>query len=124
MNYIEHNPPTSRLSLNIERIQNWCNVIYYPLEHIYWLGAHNVIPLSEEKTNRISIWSCRFWAAYVMLEFARLADQWMQLKQRETNLIKRVKDGEVLNMSERHQEVAEIKSQRKSLLVNTIINTG
>ena len=30
----------------IIRAQNFVNVLYYPLEHLYWLGSHSVIPMS------------------------------------------------------------------------------
>ncbi|CAG8507150.1 18859_t:CDS:2 [Acaulospora morrowiae] len=40
MIHIEHHPPATSLLLNIERIQNLTMVLYYPLEHIYWLAAH------------------------------------------------------------------------------------
>lgn len=124
MNYLEYHPPATRLALTIERIQNWCNVIYYPLEHIYWLGAHQVIPLSEDKTNKIGMWSCRFWAAYVVLEFGRLYEQYRNLKSRETALLKRIKAGDVESDEDPEAEMARIKAERSSLFVNTMINSG
>ncbi|KAL1929670.1 hypothetical protein VTP01DRAFT_1808 [Rhizomucor pusillus] len=124
MNYLEYHPPATRLALTIERIQNWCNVIYYPLEHIYWLGAHQVIPLSEDKTNKIGMWSCRFWAAYVVLEFGRLYEQYRNLKSRETALLKRIKAGDVESDEDPEAEMASIKAERSSLFVNTMINSG
>ncbi|KAI9323679.1 peroxisomal biogenesis factor 11 [Dichotomocladium elegans] len=124
MNYLEYHPPASRLALNIERIQNWCNICYYPLEHLYWLGAHNIIPFSEEKTNKISIWSCRFWAAYVILEYGRLAEQYRNLKKRETSLLKRIKAGDIELEEDPEKEMASIKAERSSIFVNTMINSG
>ncbi|KAI8072178.1 peroxisomal biogenesis factor 11 [Gilbertella persicaria] len=124
MNYIEYNPPSSPLALTIERLQNWANVIYYPLEHIYWLGAHQVIPLSEEKTNKIGMWSCRFWAAYVVLEYGRLAEQYKQLKLKETGLLRRIKAGDIETHEDPEAEMAAIKAERTTMIVNTCINTG
>ncbi|OBZ87780.1 Uncharacterized protein C1F12.04c [Choanephora cucurbitarum] len=124
MNYIEYNPPASPLALKIERLQNWANVIYYPLEHIYWLGAHQVIPLSEEKTNKIGMWSCRFWAAYVVLEYGRLAEQYRLLRLKETSLLKRIKAGDIETHEDPEAEMAAIKAERSSMIVNTCINTG
>ncbi|KAG0169115.1 hypothetical protein DFQ28_003929 [Apophysomyces sp. BC1034] len=124
MNYIEFNPPASRLALTIERIQNWCNIIYYPLEHTYWLGAHQVLPISEEKTNKIGMWSCRFWAAYVVLEYGRLAEQYRLLRQRETGLLKRIKAGDITTEEDPEVEMAKIKAERTSIVVNTCINSG
>ncbi|CAO3680643.1 unnamed protein product [Umbelopsis ramanniana] len=124
MAYLEHNPSPSRLHLNLERIQNASMVIYYPLEHLYWLGAHNVIPLSEKKTNSIGIWSCRFWALWVVLEFGRIAEQYRLLKRKEKTLVKSIKDGEITEKTEREQQIASIKNEKKSLLLGTVINTG
>ncbi|CAO3624892.1 unnamed protein product [Mucor hiemalis] len=124
MNYIEFNQPSSKLALTIERLQNWANVIYYPLEHIYWLGAHEVIPISEEKTNKIGMWSCRFWAAYVILEYGRLAEQYRNLRTRETGLLKRIKAGDIETHEDPEAEMASIKAERTSMIVNTCINTG
>lgn len=124
MNYIEYNPPATSLALNIERVQNWCNILYYPLEHVYWLAAHQVLPISEEKTNKIGIWSCRFWAAYVVLEFGRLAEQYRGLRDRETRLLKRIKAGDIEMDEDPEAEMASIRAERSSLFVNTMINSG
>lgn len=124
MNYLEYNQPPSQLALTIERLQNWANIIYYPLEHIYWLGAHQVIPISEEKTNKIGMWSCRFWAAYVILEYGRLGEQYRNLKKRETGLLKRIKAGDIETHEDPEAEMASIKAERTSMIVNTCINTG
>ncbi|CAO3625962.1 unnamed protein product [Cunninghamella blakesleeana] len=124
MNYIEHHPPVSPLHQTIERLQNWANVIYYPLEHIYWLGAHEVIPLSQKKTDQIGIWSCRFWASYVLLEYVRLLEQYRLLRQRETTLLKRIKAGDLADDEDPEKEMAAMKKERTSMIVNTCINSG
>ncbi|ORY22995.1 hypothetical protein BCR33DRAFT_796725 [Rhizoclosmatium globosum] len=59
------NPPSTPFLRLIYRLQNLANLFYYPLEHTYFLAYKGVINLSEETTNKIGIWSCRFWAAYV-----------------------------------------------------------
>ncbi|SAM01921.1 hypothetical protein [Absidia glauca] len=124
MNYIEHHAPPSAWHQTIERLQNWANVIYYPLEHIYWLGAHQVIPLSQAKTDRIGIWSCRFWASYVVLEYVRLLEQYRLLRQRETSLVKRIKAGDIQDEEDPELEMALIKKERTAMVVNTCINSG
>lgn len=124
MNYLEYNPPQSKLALTIERLQNWANVIYYPLEHIYWLGAHEIIPMSEEKVNKIGMWSCRFWASYVIMEYGRLAEQYRCLRKRETTLLKRIKAGDIEVDEDPEAEMAAIKAERSSMIIGTCINTG
>jgi len=76
---------------------------YYPLEHIYYLCFHGIIPSSipslsslfsgtgkkiSLNTNAIGKWSCRFWALYVVLQFAHLQDDRKLLQLRERSLIK------------------------------------
>ncbi|KAG2224459.1 hypothetical protein INT45_010525 [Circinella minor] len=124
MNYLEYNKPASKLSLAIERVQNLSMIIYYPLEHVYWLSAHDVLPISEKKTNSIGIWSCRFWAAWVVIEYGRLAEQYRLLKKRETGLLKRIKGGDIETNEDPEAEMASIKAERSSILINTLINSG
>ncbi|KZS94161.1 hypothetical protein SISNIDRAFT_453882, partial [Sistotremastrum niveocremeum HHB9708] len=78
-------PPTRRL-LNIERIQGWSMLAYYPLEHLYYLGSHQIIPISSKKLEKLSLWSCRFWAVYVVLQFFHLSEDQRLLKLRERAL--------------------------------------
>jgi hypothetical protein len=73
---------------------------YYPLEHIYYLSSHKVIPssipapsslFSSRKSisaDSIGIWSSRFWALYVILQFAHLKEDGKLLKRRERTLRK------------------------------------
>jgi hypothetical protein len=76
---------------------------YYPLEHLYYLGSHGIIPssipspfsiFSEKKKNlaldfnKLGLWSCRFWAIYVVLHFAHLLEDRKLLKQRHSSIRK------------------------------------
>jgi hypothetical protein len=76
---------------------------YYPLEHFYYLATHKVIPPSiptlsclfsatakrtPVNVNKVGMWSCRFWALYVLLQFAHLTEDWQLLKMRERTLKK------------------------------------
>src|SRR4051794_27369402 len=93
MIHIEHHPPVTPLLLHIERIQNFTMILYYPLEHIWWLAYHKVIAMSDAQMNNIGIWSCRFWAAYVILQFWHLAIEWSLHKRRRRDMIKKI-DGD------------------------------
>jgi hypothetical protein len=76
---------------------------YYPLEHIYYLCSHGIIPPSIPSpsslfsstaksipinTDALGKWSCRFWALYVALQFAHLQDDRKLLQLRERSLSK------------------------------------
>lgn len=132
MQYVDSNPSPSARLLFIDRLQNICNLIYYPMEHIYWLGAHEVIPLSMEKTNRIAIWSCRFWAAYVVLQFLRLAEEFRLYKVRLGAVKAQIKaadqkakeTGQPVDKTESKTELAALKAEKRGIVINTVINTG
>lgn len=76
---------------------------YYPLEHLSYLLFHGLIPSkvpsilslfsSSDRqisldANGLSIWSCRFWALYVFLQFAHLREDFVLLRARQRNLRK------------------------------------
>ena len=119
MIHIEHNPPPSTL-LFINRLQNLTMILYYPLEHIWWLAYHKVIDIAESKLNRIGIWSCRFWAAYVVLEFWALLEQWKLLKKRKRSILKKV-DAQEADILRENQAV---QKEREQIVRSTLINVG
>lgn len=113
---LERNPQPTRNLHVIERLQGWSMLAYYPLEHLYYLGSHGIIPTTirnplpflSKKTinldpNRLGIWSCRFWALYVLLQFAHLRED-RRLLQLRQKALRRAK-GTGLTPSEK-QEIA------------------
>lgn len=100
---LERNPPPTRKLLTIERLQGWSMLAYYPLEHLYYLASHGIVPSSLPTLsslfsssakpipidlNAVGIWSCRFWAAYVLLQFAHLREDRKLLLLRERSIKK------------------------------------
>ncbi|KIJ66956.1 hypothetical protein HYDPIDRAFT_26371 [Hydnomerulius pinastri MD-312] len=100
---MERTPPPTRALLNIERLQGWSMLAYYPLEHLYYLRAHDLIPATipsvmaiiqrsskrvSLNANKLAMWSCRAWAVYVILQFAHLMEDRKLLLMREKNLKK------------------------------------
>ena len=83
---------------------------YYPLEHLYYLLSHSVIPdkialpsltafvpfIRTQPSNKhipldigkLGLWSTRFWAAYVVLQLAHLREDSKLLSVRERTLSK------------------------------------
>lgn len=121
--YSEANPaPTKKLQL-LARLQNFSNFCYYPLEHAYWLGLHNVIPMKAETRDRIGIWSCRFWAAYVVLYFAQLWEEHKNLRIREHVLGMKKKNADADRKAAIGAQKA-LREERKSLLINSVINAA
>ncbi|KXN86050.1 hypothetical protein AN958_10526 [Leucoagaricus sp. SymC.cos] len=114
---LERGPQPTRNLHVIERLQGWSMLVYYPLEHMSYLGSHGIIPttvrnplsmFSKKKTisldpETLGIWSCRCWALYVFLQFAHLREDRLLLQSRQKAL--RKAKGTGLTFSEK-QELA------------------
>lgn len=77
--------------VQIERLQVIMMLIYYPLEHLYFLATKRVLPIPSYLISKAAIYSCRAWAAYTALKLAQLwgnlnqlRTQWIQLKSKST----------------------------------------
>jgi len=64
--------PEDRTLMRITLAQVGVNVVYQVLENLAYLGQHGIIGRSERQQARDWVWSSRFWAAHVLLEFVRL----------------------------------------------------
>jgi hypothetical protein len=104
-------------------------LIYYPLEHFYYFTSHSILPSrfspSPAANAKIAVWSCRAWAAYVVLQFLHLREDWKLLKLRERALRrdsnKMTGDGEASLTSVERTEVA----QRNNAIWNEfMVNVG
>jgi len=99
---LERNQQPTRNIHVIERLQGWAMLAYYPLEHLYYLSSHGIIPktiknplrfVTQKKSirldaNTLGLWSCRCWALYVMLQFFHLQENRKLLRQRQKALRK------------------------------------
>jgi len=130
---LERNPPATRNLLTIERLQGWAMLAYYPLEHLYYLGSHGIIPttitsplsLFSPKRKRVSLdpntlalWSCRFWAAYVFLHFGHLYEDRKLLKQRHNSIRKSKGTGLT------KEEKLEMEQRWDAFWSEVIVNVG
>jgi hypothetical protein len=130
---LERSPPATRNLLTIERLQGWSMLAYYPLEHVYYLGSHGIIPtvitspfsLFTSKKRKLSLdldtiglWSCRFWAVYVVLHFAHLLEDRKLLKQRYNSL--RKAKGTGLTPAEK----SEMRQRWDAFWSEVVINLG
>lgn len=67
------NPPDDKILRQITYLQVISNVFYQVLENGAYLAQHKVLPFDAKKQTQMWLWSSRFWAAHVGLEFWRLA---------------------------------------------------
>ncbi|GLB40261.1 putative peroxisomal biogenesis factor 11 (PEX11) [Lyophyllum shimeji] len=130
---LERNPQPTRTLLTIERLQGWSMLAYYPLEHLSYLLSHGLIPSTiytitslfsssakpiRLNANVLGMWSCRFWALYVLLQFAHLREDRKLLRLRERNL--RKAKGVGLTPAEKQ----ELKQRRDAFWSEVITNLG
>ncbi|KAF8655056.1 hypothetical protein AX16_003257 [Volvariella volvacea WC 439] len=130
---LERNPQPTRNLLNIERLQGWSMLAYYPLEHLSYLASHGIIPkavpspasLFSSKArplnldpNNLSLWSVRFWAAYVVLQFAHLYEDRKLLLLRQRTL----KKGKGTGLST--EEKQELAQRWDAWWTDVLVNVG
>jgi hypothetical protein len=65
-------PPTDPTLATVAKLQTYANMLYFPLENAAYLGSHSIIPINKRTETDLWLWSCRFWAAHVALDFVRL----------------------------------------------------
>ncbi|KZV94728.1 hypothetical protein EXIGLDRAFT_736469 [Exidia glandulosa HHB12029] len=125
---LEKSHPPTRALLTIERLQGWSMVAYYPLEHIYFLASHRMLPwkISSRTLNKISLWSCRFWAVYVLLQFAHLREDLKLIKMGERALRAQEK-GKSLAIKEDDgatPSALELAKRKRAVWNETVVNLG
>lgn len=54
----------------IERAQAWSMMLFYPMEAAYYLAGKGAWDMKPTTVRFVSLWACRFWATYVMLQIA------------------------------------------------------
>ncbi|KAI0696305.1 hypothetical protein C8T65DRAFT_743636 [Cerioporus squamosus] len=134
---LERNPSPTRKIRTIERLQGWSMLAYYPLEHLYYLLSHDIIPdkialpsitafipLVRTKPSsksipldlgKLGLWSTRFWAAYVVLQLAHLREDNKLLQMRERTLSK-TKTGAT------SAEKEDIRKRRSAMFNELVVN--
>lgn len=67
-----YSPPSDPTLATVAKLQTYANLCYFPLENAAYLGMHDILPMSKRTETDLWLWSSRFWAAHVALEFVRL----------------------------------------------------
>lgn len=75
-------PPSDGVEERIVKAQVIVNCFFQILENGAYLASKNVLNWSESKQNKAWLWSSRFWASHVFLEFLRLGRVW-SIRKRE-----------------------------------------
>ncbi|KAI8849120.1 hypothetical protein BC829DRAFT_199000 [Chytridium lagenaria] len=120
----ERNPYRSRTLQNLCRLQNVANFISCPMEQLWWLGAHKVIPLSKNTMTNLGLWGCRLWLLTILLQFI----QWHQEVQyvSAASIENESPEGDdtayALDMAEKSDEYALRRQKLSNIHFNGLIN--
>ena len=100
---------------------NLANVFYYPLEHVYYLGAHQVLDIDPKLRDSIGTWSVRFWAIYVGLYFVQLYKDKNSLDIKRAMIKSRSLDK---NRDCAAKEMTEFKKEYRQFVLNALVNVS
>jgi hypothetical protein len=119
---LEKHPHQSESLQNIERFQAWSMLFYYGFEHLSYLSSHGIISLPKNprisafsSSGKLSLWSCRFWALYVVLQLLHLRFDVQALKERAIRLMKTTNGPTT-------QEKQEMKAQKETIRNEMLVN--
>ena len=87
---LERSPPPTRRLHTIERTQGWTMLFFFPLQHLSFLRTNDLVPRhpNDSVDRTLSLWSTRFWMAYVVLQLAHLREDRALLVKRQRALDK------------------------------------
>lgn len=77
---IERAPPPTRNLQFIERLQALSMVVYSPMEAVAYLAMHKILPVTDAAQNWLWLNGCRLWAAYVVLDFWHIIEDYRVLR--------------------------------------------
>eukprot|EP01124_Arcella_intermedia_P019381 TRINITY_DN26695_c0_g1_i1.p1 TRINITY_DN26695_c0_g1~~TRINITY_DN26695_c0_g1_i1.p1 ORF type:complete len:210 (-),score=55.43 TRINITY_DN26695_c0_g1_i1:7-636(-) len=58
--------------LILKFVENFMNLLYFPMEHICWLASHKIINVSKETQDYLGLLSSRVWLVSVLLYYIHL----------------------------------------------------
>jgi hypothetical protein len=64
----------------LQKIQVISMLLYYPLEHIYFLGSMGLLNIKPKNVLEASRWSCTFWFVYTFLEVFNVFKDFLKFK--------------------------------------------
>ncbi|OLY85121.1 hypothetical protein AYI68_g701 [Smittium mucronatum] len=111
-------PPSSKLLQFTTTLQSISMMLFYPLERAYWLGLHEIVPMSMASVGRVGIASVRFWAIWVVLNFLRLGISYKDLMARRVEILGSRK----LSAEAMQKELEEVDSQVTSWKCSLVNN--
>jgi hypothetical protein len=99
-------PSHDKLIHITDRLKAWSLFAYYPLEYLYWLSSHKIIRLKNKDSfeAHTSIWSCRAWFAYVVVDIVSILYKLKMLGRKKL---------EVRESAAKEKRQVQLKKQKK-----------
>lgn len=95
-------------------------MVYYPAEHVYWLGIHDIIKIKN--ADDFSRWSCQAWGWYIVLDIIAIL---MKLERARKALQLAEASGKRLEENDdTNSNIAALKNQISDLRIKLIIHFG
>ncbi|TNY19359.1 peroxisomal biogenesis factor 11 [Rhodotorula diobovata] len=122
--------PKDKQLLTLQRLQTWSMLLYYPLEHTYYLAGKGVFNISPQRIGKIAVWSCRFWAAYVVLQIFHIRRSFQLLRASRSALLRstreRVRAGDAAPgvVEDERAQLAALATQEKNLKRDCWVQAG
>lgn len=116
--YAEQFPAETPALKWLDRVMNLSLFCYQPLEHLYWLGAHQILPFSDRFVEDSGYWSCRFWAIWVLLQFFRLGEEYRVIKGKKQRIYTKAK----LDATQMQTELDAVDAAAKNWKIQLLIN--
>lgn len=114
--------PSGSQTVQIEKLQAISMLIYYPLEHLYFLASKEVLPLSNKLINKAALYSCRAWATYTALHFFHLWED-LRLLNRERKELESQSGGSIGSSKSDPAVTSTLKQmdERRAALINGLL---
>ncbi|BGP09372.1 hypothetical protein JCM10049v2_005239 [Rhodotorula toruloides] len=100
--------PKDKQILRLQKLQAWSMLLYYPLEHLYYLAGKGVFKISPKRIGEIAVWSCRFWAAYVVLQIFTIRRSFQLVREERASVLRanreRIRKGDTAPESVKHEK--------------------
>ncbi|GAA5907892.1 hypothetical protein JCM8208_001978 [Rhodotorula glutinis] len=122
--------PKDKQLLTLQRLQCLSMILYYPLEHFYYLAGKGIFKVAPQRIGQIAVWSCRFWAAYVVLQIFHIRRSFQLLRQSRSALIRstreRVRAGNTAPevVQDEKAQLAALVKQEKNLKRDCWVQAG
>ncbi|EPZ36382.1 hypothetical protein ROZALSC1DRAFT_29719 [Rozella allomycis CSF55] len=123
---LKHPYETEKLYRQIEIAQGLSMMVYYPCEHVYWLGIHKILDLKD--VDSWSRWSCQAWAIYIILDIfviiSKLSNTIKKMGSIKIKIKSAKKDEDFIKLKKYQEEIKVCENQKNDFYLRLIGYVG